>query len=150
MTESVRHVALDTSCIVALVCPWHEHHERTHAAASRLVKGGAKVGVVAHTLVETYAVLTRLPAPHRLSVQAAEDVLRRNFENADVVSLSGRDYWALVKDAKGAGIGGGRVYDMLIAKSAARLFACTLLTLNPKHFAGFDVPGFTIASALAS
>src|SRR6184192_3362205 len=57
---------LDTSCLVAAVCSWHMHHEATAAEISRRLSRGEEPVMAAPALVEAYAVLTRLPAPHRL------------------------------------------------------------------------------------
>jgi predicted nucleic acid-binding protein len=59
--------AVDTSCIVAAVCSWHEHHAAAAAAIEARYEAGDRLAVAAHGLVEAYAVLTRLPAPHRLA-----------------------------------------------------------------------------------
>src|SRR5258707_811905 len=56
-------VALDTSVIIALVSGWHERH----AAVTALVEGeldrGSGLLLATHALIESYAVLTRLPPP---------------------------------------------------------------------------------------
>jgi len=47
--------------MVAALCAWHEHHERAiHEIERRLAQGELLIGA-APALVETYAVLTRLP-----------------------------------------------------------------------------------------
>ena len=52
----------DTSCLVAAVCSWHEHHQATSAELSRRVEHGEVLVLAAPALVEAYAVLTRLSA----------------------------------------------------------------------------------------
>ena len=59
--------ALDTSCMIAAVCGWHEQHRSAAAEIERRFDGGEHLSVAAHALSEAYAVLTRLPAPHRLA-----------------------------------------------------------------------------------
>jgi predicted nucleic acid-binding protein len=51
-----------------------------------------------------------------------------------LVALPGSAYGALVRRLAGDGIGGGRIYDAIIAESARRGRATTLLTFNPRHF----------------
>jgi predicted nucleic acid-binding protein len=128
-------LALDTSCMVALVCGWHErHHDAAVAVESRLARG-ARLAVAAHALVETYAVLTRLPSPHRLAHDDAWAVVQANFvEPATIITLSGREHAALLGRLARAGIGGGRTYDAVIAACAAKANAAELLTFNPRHF----------------
>jgi len=53
----------DTNCMVALLLPWHEHHARAKAETERRLDDGEILVLAAHTLVEAYTVLTRLPAP---------------------------------------------------------------------------------------
>lgn len=49
--------AVDTSLVVAAFASWHERHE----AARRAMDGGVRL--IEHCALETYSVLTRLPAP---------------------------------------------------------------------------------------
>ena len=57
----------DTSCMVAAVCAWHEYHEPAAAEINRRLALSEPMIVAAPALVETYAVLTCLQPPHRLS-----------------------------------------------------------------------------------
>jgi predicted nucleic acid-binding protein len=127
--------ALDTSCMVAAVCPWHERHDATAAEIERRLRRGDTLAIAAHALAETYAVLTRLPAPHRLAPDDAWTLVEANFvDHADVVALDGPSAVALLRSLPGAGIAGGRTYDALIARCAKQAGAGVLLTLNPRHF----------------
>ena len=127
--------ALDTSCMVAAVCSWHERHHEAAAAVESRLERGEQLAVAAHALVETYAVLTRLPSPHRLAPGDAWAVVQANFvESAAVVTLSGREHAALLGRLADAGTGGGRTYDAVIAACAAKARAAELLTFNPRHF----------------
>lgn len=73
--------ALDTSVCVPSLVGWHEHHEPCRLAAA----GGLVPG---HVLLETYSVLTRLPAPHRLQAQLAGRLLSARFRPEDVLVAS--------------------------------------------------------------
>jgi predicted nucleic acid-binding protein len=127
--------ALDTSCIVAVVCSWHERHQPALAAVSRRLDRGELMTVAAHALIESYAVLTRLPAPHRLSPADAWTLIRTNFvEGATAVALEAGEQIALLAQLAAANVSGGRAYDALIASCALRGKARALLTLNPRHF----------------
>jgi predicted nucleic acid-binding protein len=135
--------ALDTSCVIAAVCSWHEHHAAAADEIERRLDRGERMVVAAHVLVESYAVLTRLPPPHRLSPADAWTLIRTNFAaGAKLASLSGPDHVRLLEHLSSTGVGGGRVYDALIAECASRAGAGALLTLNPRHF-GSD-QGMTI------
>jgi predicted nucleic acid-binding protein len=127
--------ALDTSCIVAAVCTWHQQHDAAAAAIDAHLAAGDKVAVAGAALVESYAVLTRLPAPHRLAPSDAWALLDANFISAaEVVALEGEEYVALVREAVSQGIAGGRTYDAVIAACARKAGAGELLTLNRRHF----------------
>src|SRR5438094_925881 len=98
---------LDTSCIVAAVCSWHTHHEATAAEISRRLSRGEEPIMAAPALVEAYAVLTRLPAPHRLLPTDALALLEANFiARRHVVPLDGRGYTDMLRGAPELGIEG--------------------------------------------
>lgn len=128
-------IALDTSCMVAAVCSWHERHAAVAAEIERRLDRRARLAIPAHALVETYAVLTRLPAPHRLAPADAWALIKANFVDAvDVVALDGAAHAALLARLAAAGTGGGRTYDALIAEQTGVAHADVLVTLNPRHF----------------
>jgi predicted nucleic acid-binding protein len=127
--------ALDTSCVVAAVCSWHEQHAVVADEIERRLDLGERMIVAAHVLVESYAVLTRLPPPHRLSPNDAWTLIRENFvRDATLASLSAAEHVRFLDRAARTGIRGGRTYDALIAECVSRSEAPTLLTLNPRHF----------------
>jgi predicted nucleic acid-binding protein len=128
----------DTSCMVALVCPWHEHHELVFEELDGRLQGGQQMVVAAHAAVETYAVLTRLPSPHRLSPVAARDLVLENFmSSAQVVALDAMHYRELLARAPVSGIRSGRVYDSIIAACAVLAEVSCLVTLNERDFRSF-------------
>ena len=103
--------------------------------------------VPAHALTEAYAVLTRLPAPNRLSPGDAIEVLRENFEkHARTVSLDADEYWSLLGAAPTAGVYGGRIYDAVIAASARKAKAREILTWTLKHLESFADGSLVVAS----
>lgn len=121
--------------MVAAVCAWHERHADARSGIERRLGRGEQPAIAAHALLETYAVLTRLPAPHRLAPADAWALVETNFiRPATVVASSARSYTSLLGRLAKAGIGGGRSYDALIADCAAEAKVDALLTLNPRHF----------------
>lgn len=121
--------------MVAAVCGWHEHHQPTAAAIDRRLTRGDRLTVPAPALVESYAVLTRLPPPHRLSPADAWALIEATFvDQATVVALTGREYAALLRVGSSGNIAGGRTYDAVIAECARKADADELLTLNRRHF----------------
>jgi len=139
-------VLVDSSCLVAATLPFHEHHAATLADLARRRAAGQTFVLAAHSILEGYAVLTRLPPPHRLAAPDAFAVLERNWGKADIVSLGGIDSWRLLRHVVESGVTGGRVYDAAIAACARKGKAVELLTWNVKHFAG--VQGVRVMSPL--
>ena len=103
--------ALDTSvCIPALVS-WHQRHEVSRQAAR-----GARIP--AHALTESYAVLTRLPSPHRLDGDVAVKLLAGWFGAKDILPSPASLQRGLVASLASLGIEGGATYDALVGLTA--------------------------------
>ena len=125
----------DTSCMIAALCAWHEHHEAAAAELNQRLARGDTLIVAAPALAETYAVLTRLPSPHRLSAADALAVIDGSFmASHQIVALGARAYRALLRQAPAAGVLGGHTYDVVIARCGLDAKIAMLLTFNPKHF----------------
>jgi predicted nucleic acid-binding protein len=121
--------------MVAAVCTWHERHVAARNEIERRLDRGERPAPAAHALAETYAVLTRLPAPHRLAPADAWALVKANFvDTTTAVALTGPAYVTLLTRLANAGTGGGRTYDAVIARCAELSRAQTLLTFNPRHF----------------
>ena len=145
MTRAAAIFFVDTSCIVAALCAWHVHHARAAAELERRLRERQRLATAAHALLETYAVLTRLPAPHRLSPADTLALLDGNFlDRAHIVSLDGEGYRMLLRRIGREGISGGRTYDALIADCARKAGAPVLLTFNAGHFADLDAAGVRV------
>src|SRR5512145_456526 len=128
----------DTTCLIAAVCSWHEHHERTVKEIERRLRQGDSMIIAAPALVEAYAVLTRLPPPHRLSPSDAITLLDTNFmRGVKVIALDERSYRKLLRQVSNLGIAGGRTYDAVIASCAIKGKARVVLTFNERDFLPF-------------
>lgn len=131
--------------MVAAMCAWHEHHDRAAAELNRRLAARQTMIVAAPALVEAYAVLTRLPPPHRLSPPDALRLIDANFAGPGrIVALDGRGYVALLRSSPDDAIAGGRVYDAVIAHCAVKGRAAALLTFNAGHFASVAGPDLEI------
>jgi predicted nucleic acid-binding protein len=93
--------------------------------------------LAAHSLSETYAVLTRLPPPFRLKGADARSLLESNWARTETAHLTGAEIWRALKAAQDRGVIGGRTYDALIAFAALKAGVRTLVTWNVKNFAPF-------------
>ena len=110
---------------MASFASWHEHHAAALAGVQRVDT------IVAHCLLETYSVLTRLPAPHRIDAQVAATYIRLAFGNRPLVALSATEQRKLVATCASQGLSGGAVYDALIGATCAR-GGVRLLTLDTR------------------
>jgi len=136
---------VDTSCMVAALCTWHAQHEDAAAEINRRIAAKERMIVAAPGLVEAYAVLTRLPPPHRLAAADAWTLLDTSFaRQSRVVALDAPAYRGLLRDAAGDGITGGQAYDAVIARCALRAKATTVLTFNARHFLPFASAGLAV------
>lgn len=104
--------AVDSSVVVAAFASWHEKHD----AARRAIDAGVRI--IAHCALETYSVLTRLPAPHRAEAEVVRDFLRTRFTRP-YLGLSPKAHREFVLALPDFGIAGGAVYDALAAATAA-------------------------------
>ena len=94
--------------------------------------------VAGPSLIETYSVLTRLPAPHRIAPADALSLIEANFlRGIKVVVLGAAACRILLRGAPDNGVSGGRTYDAVIAACARKARVDVLLTFNEKHFASF-------------
>ncbi len=107
--------------MVAAFATWHESHE---AARQALDEG---LRLIEHCALETHSVLTRLPAPHRVSASMARDFLSARFPDP-FLRLAEKAYREFVWGLADKGVTGGAAYDALVAATAAahaaELFTC--------------------------
>ncbi len=128
-------IAIDTSVVVAALVTTHESHGESLSALQAALESPPVV-VPGAVLLESYSVLTRLPAPMRLSPASALRLLRHAFHGcAEVPELDAGSAWALLAEAVGGALAGGIIHDAHIAACARRAGATRVLTLNPRHFA---------------
>ncbi len=126
----------DTSLLVPALLSWHPGHAAARKALSDVDR------LPAHVLLETYSVLTRLPAPHRIApadAGAAIDAL-----GTGLLNLPPRAHRALVAALAAGNIRGGATYDALVA-ATARHHGLTLLTRDRRARATYDLIGVNYA-----
>lgn len=126
-------IAVDTSVVIAGLLLDHEQHHRAQPVLA------SRPAIPAHAALESYSVLTRLPAPGRVSPADAAQMLVRAFAGR-YVALSVEEHEALVSELSRRGIMGGAVYDALIAATAVR-HGLTLRTLDERATATYDAIG---------
>src|SRR6266511_4629842 len=99
-------IAIDSSVIVAALRSIDERHEDAVRALQRAVDAPDGAIIPIHSLIETYAVITRMPPPHRMSPADALALLRKTFATSKLAPLSARSLWPLLNDLAGADLGG--------------------------------------------
>ena len=137
-------VAFDTNCLVALLCEWHECHQATRSAMDEARRAHYPLIIASHALLECFSVLTRLPAPHRIAPKEVEQALLQNFSRAEVSAVDASMCWSTIHDLAERGLGGGRLYDAVIARSARAAGATVLLTWNVRDFLSVAPPGLEV------
>lgn len=115
-------IAVDTSVVVAVFAPWHEHHD----AARKSI--GRRPYLPEHCGLEAYATLTRLPDPFRAPPDTVAAYLERRFGDRRLQAPASavRSLPSLLAEF---GILGGATYDALIAITAKATHA-SLKTLD--------------------
>ena len=130
--------------MVPLVSEWHQHHERTtRDYRARLARGEMAV-IAIHALLESYSVLTRLPHPVHTAPDVAERVLTRYFDGVEIAGIAPESAWLAIRSLAALDMGGGRVYDALIAATVVRAGASVFVTWNVRHFLALAPLGLDI------
>ncbi len=129
-------IAVDSSVVIAGFASWSEQH----GAAGEVLDAGPRL--VAHSALEAYSVLTRLPRPHRAAPEVVHEYLLDQFPDAWLTLSGVRHRRALTACAR-ASITGGATYDALIASTAvshgASLASCDRRAAATYRAAGVEV-----------
>ncbi|MGB9242317.1 MAG: PIN domain-containing protein [Candidatus Acidiferrales bacterium] len=125
----------DTSVLIPAFVEEHVHHERSLAAFLRADKKSGCCS--AHSLIEFYAVVMRLPGRDRISSDQVLLLVQNIRDRLAIISLSPEDYFAVLERTAAARVFGGTVYDILLAHCALKASAQILYTWNIKHFQQF-------------
>ena len=100
--------------------------------------------VAAHSALEAFSVLTRMPSPWGVTPDTAHTALAQSFLNAEMVALDVEGYRALIDNAPISSIGGGQLYDALIVACAVQASVDTIVTFNLRHFRRPVPPGMSV------
>lgn len=122
-------IAADSSVLVPALLAAHEAHAAAYEAAEIV---DAAIG---HALVETYAVLTRLPQPFTVSASHASAALRSYSRT--VLVLDALELTEALERAASVRAVGGATYDALIALTALR-HGAALLTRDRRAAALYE------------
>ncbi len=136
-------IGADATVLVAALIAWHERHR---AASSAIESARARKTLIipAPALIETYAVLTRLPAQHRLPHADAFPLLRSSFSSARIAAPKTRDSWSALRRWSVAAIGGTDAHDAQIIEIAKDAGARSLLTFRRAELEHLAIAGIEI------
>jgi predicted nucleic acid-binding protein len=126
-------IAADSSVIVAAFSESATGHEGSVKALRR------KPRLPAHSLLESYSTLTRVPPPVRATPRSAWSYIQALLHEPPL-TLSAADVPKLIEQAVAGGVIGGAIYDALIGATAKRAGA-TLLTRDRRAFRTYQAVG---------
>lgn len=142
----------DTNVLVAASIASHQHHHEAQNVIRGVMSNTDTGFIAAHSLAETFSVLTRLPLSKRLSPQAAARFLRENLiGDFTIVSLTADEYVSQISAWERGNVSGGKIYDALQLACAAKVDPDRIYTFNVGHFkslASADMQGKIEAPAL--
>ena len=129
-------VAFDTSVLVPALLAAHEHHATAHQLLQRNLEGPGGVVVPVPVVFETYAVLTRLPAPWRLDGATAERVLVGTLADHATLATTPDDdvVWSTIRGLVHARLVGSVAHNAHVVACARAAGAEALATLNRRDF----------------
>lgn len=131
-------ILFDTSVLVASMVQIHPKHELAVAWVQKAHQNKLSLVISSHSLLECYAVLTRLPLTPKISPTIAKQLIEDNFSDlAEIVALPSEVYFTLLQECANQNLSGGIVYDALIFKIALLSQVQHLLTFNTKDFMRF-------------
>jgi predicted nucleic acid-binding protein len=122
----------DTSVLIGAFWRGHPHHR----ASLKLLSGAnkRKSACAMHTLAEVYAAMTALPVKDLIPPDQAMLFVQEVRDRLTLVTLTGEEYYTTIERAAALQFIGGRIYDALLLRCAAKVKAQTIYTWNLKHF----------------
>jgi len=127
-------IGVDSSILVAGV---HANHPLHAIAANWLIRNiASKELIVAHhSILETYAVLTRLPGKLRTSGSEAKQLLESTVKsNMHVADFSSVSIWDCIDSIVSHSAVGGHSYDAFIIEILNNAEVEAIATFNTTHF----------------
>ena len=124
---------LDTSVLVPVFYGDHVHHPASFQLFVQFDKSTGFCG--AHSLMEVYSTLTRMPGKYRISGDQAMLFVGSIRERLTVIPLDEDEYVSALQAAAALGIVGGGIYDALLAFCAVKARAENIFSWNLRHYA---------------
>lgn len=128
-------IFLDTSVLIAAFYETHPHHEPSLRTLERATR--TKSYCAAHSLAETYSVMTRMPGNRRIPGEQVLLFLGDVQGRVNLVGLEPHEYFSVIERAAAVGVMGGALYDFLLAHCALKAGCDRILTWNLRNFVLF-------------
>jgi len=122
---------------VSIVAVVHTNHPYHALAANWLAQNIAKHQLMAthHPVLESYAVLTRLPGDLRVSPSEARDLLTATVQaNMIIPRFDSESIWTTIETLVMASVVSGRSYDAFVLQILRSVGTGAIATFNPTHF----------------
>ncbi len=127
-------IGIDSSVIIAAVHANHPLHPVSSGWLSSSLERHELI-VAHHSLLEAYAVLTRLPGDLKVSPTEARDILRGTVhDNMKIAGFQGSRVWEIIESISGIPAIGGQAYDAFIMEIIKRNNVDAFATFNSSHF----------------
>jgi predicted nucleic acid-binding protein len=128
-------VFCDTNVLVAAALEAHVHHTSAKGVLDRISRRDDIGFISAHSLAETFSVLSRMPTMPKLTPQDALAILEKNIiPHFTLVTLAAADYPNAVRTLSAKGRGGGRIYDLLLITAARKQALDWIYTFNESEW----------------
>lgn len=129
-------IAIDSSVAIAAFGEWNALNDE----AAEIV--GEGVAIPVHALLETFAVLTGFPPPHRAPAEIVDAWIEDRFPNV-LPPPSIDEQRDLVRQLARTGRIGGAVYDALIAMTA-KVAKASLVTADRRAVPVYELVGVDV------
>jgi predicted nucleic acid-binding protein len=124
-----------TSVLVPALWTGHPDHPTCVGWLAAAVASRIEMVIAAHSLAETFSVATRLPTRQRVApIDAWQTIQCSLLPYAQLIDVPVAIYRTVLADLAARGLGGGVIYDALIAAAADIAGVDLLVTRNVKHF----------------
>ena len=125
-------VFCDTNVLIAASVQAHVHHAPAKGVLERICRGDDTGYTSAHSLVETFSVLSRMPTVPKLMPQDVLAILEQNI--IPRFTLVAADYPEAIRALTAKGLGGGRIYDLLHLVAARKPALDRIYTFNDSEW----------------
>ena len=125
-------IFLDTSVLVPIAQASHVHHHPSLKLWQTIAD--KKIGISVHAMAETYATLTAMPPPLRVSPSDVLRTLDGYLTRITPIALTDSEYLETIRRAVSMNLISGMIYDALHIACARKINAEHIYTWNLKHF----------------